>query len=483
MVSPTRILVVDDDELIRISTRWALEAVGYEIIEAEDGEKALEMMREYQPALTLLDVHMPKMDGYEVLRKAKSDPDMARLYIIVISGSRVDIESQVKGLETGADGYLTRPISNRELVARVQAMLRIKEAEEALHKKERQLFELIENNVDGILVLDTDGLVLFANPATCDLLNRQAETIVGQDIGLPLLTSDHTYLDLVRPDGKRRVVELRVRAFEWMGKAAWLAALRDITTLKQNEEKIRELNAELEQRVEERTHELQTTQEKLVRQEKLAIIGQLAGSVGYELRNPLGVIHNAIYFLRLKQPDANEKIKEYLEIIGAETLNAEKIISDLLDFSRVISTDPEPISVPDLVRPALEKFVLPANINLKLNLPESLPVASADRRQMEQVIQNLLSNACQAMPGGGQLTISAVEKNQEAAIMIEDTGTGIQPEYLRKLFEPLFTTKPRGIGLGLAVSKKLAEANGGRIEVQSKPGQGSIFTLYIPIKI
>jgi len=262
-----------------------------------------------------------------------------------------------------------------------------------------------------------------------------------------------------------------------------LAALRDITILRQSEEKIRELNAELEMRVEERTRELRNAQEKLVRQGKLAVIGQMAGSVGHELRNPLGVIHNAIYFLRMVQPDANVKVKEYLEIIDTETLTAEKIISDLLDFSRVISADPEPMSVPDLIRATLEKFVLPANVALKTNLPENLPAASADRRQMAQVIQNLLSNACQAMPAGGQLTISAVKRDQEAAIAIEDTGTGIQPENLPKLFEPLFTTKPRGIGLGLAVSKKLAEANGGRIEVHSQPGQGSTFTLYIPLKV
>ena len=211
------------------------------------------------------------------------------------------------------------------------------------------------------------------------------------------------------------------------------------------------------------------------------MLGQLAGSVGHELRNPPGIINNAIYYLRMVQPDADEKVKEYLGIIEAETHTADKIISDLLDFSRIKSVDVEPVVVSDLVRRTLERFPAPENVQVTLNLPENLPTIYIDPRQMTQVLGNLVLNACQAMPKGGEITLSAKKKGKMVAIAVADTGVGIPPENMKKLFEPLFTTKPKGIGLGLAVSKKLVEANGGKIEVESEPGKGSIFTVYLPV--
>ena len=248
----------------------------------------------------------------------------------------------------------------------------------------------------------------------------------------------------------------------------------------------------MEQRVEERTRELRDAQEQLVRQEKLATLGQLAGGVGHELRNPLGVINSAVYYLKLVQPDADEKIKKYHLIIEQEVNTAGRIINDLLDFGRIVSPDRQPVSVPELLQRILTRFPLPASVQMQLKIPNGLPKVFADPLHLEQVLGNLITNACQAMKEGGILTISARTSRPPASsplppgpclkIAIKDTGTGISPENMQKLFEPLFTTKVRGIGLGLAVSKKLAEANGGTISVRSKPGKGSTFTLFLPVK-
>jgi PAS domain S-box-containing protein len=255
---------------------------------------------------------------------------------------------------------------------------------------------------------------------------------------------------------------------------------------KRAEEEIRQLNANLERRVEERTRELHDTQEKLVRHEKLALLGQLAGGVGHELRNPLAVISNAVYFLKLVQPDASGKIKEYFGLIERETHNAEMIITDLLDFARLQSADREAVSVSELVQRVLARFPAPDSVTVSLDFPADLPQVFADPRQMMQVLGNLTVNACQAMTDGGKLVISAkpstVNGQPSVAIAVQDTGVGITPENMKKLFEPLFTTKTKGIGLGLAVSRKLAEANGGRIEVQSEAGMGSTFTLWLPVQ-
>jgi len=222
-----------------------------------------------------------------------------------------------------------------------------------------------------------------------------------------------------------------------------------------------------------------------VRQERLAVLGQLAGSVGHELRNPLAVINNAVYFLKLIQPQADEKVREYLDILESETRNADKIINDLLDFARIKSVERAAVPASDLVRRVLERYPAPANIRLRLDLPSGLPPLHVDGRQIEQVLNNLVLNAYQAMEAGeGELAVIgeqlSVNGEQWLRITVQDTGPGIPPENLPKLFEPLFTTKARGIGLGLAVSKKLAELNGGRIEVQSKLGEGAAFTIILP---
>jgi len=285
-------------------------------------------------------------------------------------------------------------------------------------------------------------------------------------------------------------VEITSHMLEFEGHKAALVMAQDINERVQAEEKIRQLNAELEKRVDERTRELHEAQEQLVRQEKLAVLGQMASSVGHELRNPLGVINSAVYYIKLVQPDADAKIKEYLGIIEQEIRTSERIITDLLDFARIKSVDREPVSVSDLIRQTLERFPAPPAVEVVLDLPADLPRVYADPRQMTQVLGNLIVNACQAMvstgstgtPEGGKLSLYGNVQNDMINIIVKDTGVGIPPENMKKLFEPLFTTKSRGIGLGLTVSKKLTEANGGRIEVQSEAGQGSSFTVWLPVQ-
>jgi PAS domain S-box-containing protein len=264
-----------------------------------------------------------------------------------------------------------------------------------------------------------------------------------------------------------------------------IGIVQDITERRQAEEEIRQLNASLEQRVEERTRELRDAQERLLRNEKLAVLGQVAGSMGHELRNPLGVISNAVYFLKMAQADAPDKIKEYLNIIERETNISAMIVADLLDFARIESAQPKAVSLPDLIRQTLERFPAPESVQVMLDLPVDLPNAYTDPRHVIQVLGNLILNAYQAMASTKDAKLVIASRAQDAliSIAVRDTGSGVSPENMEKLFEPLFTTRTKGIGLGLAVSKKLIEANGGRIEVESDgvPGKGSVFSVYLPI--
>lgn len=182
-------------------------------------------------------------------------------------------------------------------------------------------------------------------------------------------------------------------------------------------------------------------------------------------------------------------------MIEQEVHQADKIISDLLDFARGITAERESVSVSELVQRVVDRFPAPQSAKVILEIPADLPMVHVDPRQVEQVLGNLLLNAYQAMatptgrlsPGStpgladrGKVTFSASVEKGMLAIAVKDNGTGVMPENMKRLFEPLFTTKAKGIGLGLAVSKKLAEANGGRIEVQSEAGKGSTFSVFLP---
>ncbi len=237
--------------------------------------------------------------------------------------------------------------------------------------------------------------------------------------------------------------------------------------------------------LEERHRLLLEAQEQLVRQEKLAALGQLAGGVGHELRNPLGVINNSIYYLKMIQSEADENVRKYHGYIEEEVRKAEKIVNDLLGYARSTTLERTQVSIPELVQRLLERTPMPPSVQVTLDLPADLPCVFADPGQLEQVLGNLLVNACQAMPQGGHLSIAAEDLPAKAQVRIAvgDTGEGIAPEHMTRLFEPLFTTKARGIGLGLAISRKLAESNGGRIEVASQPGEGSVFTLFLPVVV
>ncbi|MBF0216986.1 MAG: cache domain-containing protein [Candidatus Omnitrophica bacterium] len=228
---------------------------------------------------------------------------------------------------------------------------------------------------------------------------------------------------------------------------------------------------------------LQDTQEKLVRSEKLAILGKLAGTVSHELRNPLGVIKNAVYFLK-NIPTAGpgeEKTRKYLGIIDEEVNIAGNIISGIMAFSRAKEPELVKSSVNDIVNEHLKKAEIPSTIRVITFPGEGIPPVSVDRGQMNQVLFNVIMNAVQAMDYKGSLIISTEVAGRYAQISITDTGKGIPKDNMEKIFDPLFSTKVTGTGFGLSVCKSIMEKHGGDILVLSEPGKGATFTIRIPV--
>lgn len=244
----------------------------------------------------------------------------------------------------------------------------------------------------------------------------------------------------------------------------------------------------LEARVEDRTRglrealdQLHEAQEELVRKERLATIGQLAGGVGHELRNPLGVMTNAVYYLQATQENPPPAVVRYLGILREQISVAEKIVSDLLDYARVRAPERAPVELEGLVREVLARTRVPEEVRVDVAIDPGTPPALADRVQVAQIVQNLVGNAIHAMEeAGGTLALAATSENGEVTLEVRDTGVGIEPDELPRVFEPLVTSKAKGIGLGLPVSRSFAEANGGRLTASSQPGRGSTFRLVLP---
>ena len=238
----------------------------------------------------------------------------------------------------------------------------------------------------------------------------------------------------------------------------------------------------LEETVRERTQQLLVAQEELVRKEKLALLVQIADMVGHELRNPLGVMNNAVYFLQSVLVDADQTTKEYLGIMKEEIADAERIVSDLLDAVRLRSPQPGTVRIKELIGMVLRKCNVPSSVSVRVDIPEMLPTLYVDPGQMHQVFWNLITNGVEAMPDGGELVIRGDEDPaaKTVTISIKDSGNGIAPEHLAKLFQPMFTTKIRRVGLGLVVVKNLTQANGGSVAVASEPGKGSTFFVTLP---
>jgi signal transduction histidine kinase len=256
-----------------------------------------------------------------------------------------------------------------------------------------------------------------------------------------------------------------------------------------NQVKLEKSKEELEERsiaLEKSSLELQDTQDRLIRSEKLAAIGQLAASVAHELRNPLGVIKNSAYYLRdqLTQSGMTSKypnLEEFMNIIENEISLSDKIIRDLLSFSLIAKpmTKPEDINI--IIEYAVSITNVPDNIRVTLNLKPGMKLALIDQYQIRQAFYNLILNSYQAMEKGGILEITSREHDGFVEVEFKDSGAGIKEKDQEKIFDALFTTKAKGIGLGLAVTLGIIERHGGQIRVESKVGKGTAFTVRLPV--
>jgi PAS domain S-box-containing protein len=249
----------------------------------------------------------------------------------------------------------------------------------------------------------------------------------------------------------------------------------------QVEDELMKHRQHLEELVGERTRELKQAQDALVLHERLAAIGKVAGSMAHEIRNPLAAMRNAAYFLNSTlDSQLHRKAARHLEIINREIDVANGIITSVLDFARGRPAELVTLNLADVLAIAQERAVLPEGVQVRRSIPFDLPMVRIDLQQMVQVFLNLLTNAAEAMSGKGRVTVSAQARDGKVRVSFRDEGPGIAPENLGRVFEPLFSTKAVGIGMGLTVCKSFVESSNGTIEVESEPGQGATFVITLP---
>jgi signal transduction histidine kinase len=332
--------------------------------------------------------------------------------------------------------------------------------------------------------------VIYATPqARRDqiIIATTDDTLRGDDVGRARLTvGDRQWLLLTAP--REPLVGSFATAVPWIVLGvgllgAALAGLVTLVLLRRRDYALRlvdERTADLERSV----VALEEAQAKLVLQERLAAIGQVAAAVGHELRNPLGVITNALFLVRARVPEAErEAVDRHIDTAEREVAAAATIVESLLDFTREREPATASVDLPDLLEEALSVAPPPGEVQVVRRGLEDLPMIRADRQQLRQVLLNLLSNGYEAMDGAGTLTVEASRENGNVVLRVADTGAGMDEETAARVFEPFFTTKAKGIGLGLPVTKRIVELHGGTIRAESEPGAGSAFVLTVPVMV
>jgi PAS domain S-box-containing protein len=473
MTTPSpHIVLVEDNEATRYAVSRVLTNAGYRVTPAPDGETGILLARTAKPDLVLLDVKLPDVSGYEVVRRLKGDPATAAVPVVHLSATSVSTAEQVRGLEGGADAYLTHPVEPMVLVATLNALLRVRRAE----ARYRRVFE---TGLLGIVNWDASGVVLDANDAFLRLVGWDRRDVAAGRLHWDALAApearpapeeaadgEHAVeLLLVRRDGAR-VPVLIGRAAE-DGSDESVAFVLDISERKRAEEALREADRR--------------------KDEFLAILS-------HELRNPLAPIRNSVYLLA-RADAAGPQAARARQVIDRQTQHLTRLVDDLLDVTRIsrgkIELQPVRLDLRDVVRKTADdvrSMFEQSGVYLRVEHCAGPLWVNADPTRMAQVVGNLLHNAMKFTPRGGKVVLAAGAAAGSAEVVVRDTGIGIAGPDLSHVFEP-FAQADRtlaraqgGLGLGLALVRGLVEQHGGAVSARSEgPGRGAEFRISLPL--
>ncbi len=314
--------------------------------------------------------------------------------------------------------------------------------------------------------LDIDNFIFDPDSLERERIARFSKKIKGTLIALTILTA----LILAWSLALRKTVAQKTMELRMVNKK-----------LDQDNAALRRMESSLQRMVAERTSELEKAQAELLVKERLAVLGNLSGSISHEIRNPLGAIGASVYYLNIKLGAGNEKTRSHLARIQRNVDKATAIIESLLNLTRMKAPKTASYDLRRLIPEILRDAGIPETVEIDIHHPQDEIMADVDAAQLRIAVKNIVHNAVQAMQGAGALTARIRQPTPDRAeIVLSDTGPGIPPEHSDNVFQPLFTTKTHGIGFGLSIAKMIVEKHGGKIRAESPPGGGARFVMTFP---
>ncbi|MCL4236821.1 MAG: response regulator [Anaerolineae bacterium] len=534
------VLVADDEANAVLLLHRVLEREGFAVESARDGMATLEKARALKPDLILLDVQMPRLNGFEVTARLREDPETARIPVIFVTAAAREPSDVAHGLQLGADDYIRKPYDYHELVARAISKMRARQLEDRLQRRNAELEALVRVGAefnqrlalpeltrrminiitqefsarfvelylfdeDGQPVLCRDTLREEIGQAEALALLEHPGSVAGRvyRTGEPFLQAELAdEFDLLYAQGLRSALavplhhhnrllgilavahsepdfygESKLRMARSIGEQAALAV--------RNAQLYAALHSyaqNLEAMVEERTDELRSAQAALLQSEKLAALGRLAAGIAHEVNNPLQPILNTLEVAIEDIASGQPVDPQSLRIAEQEVQRIKGIVTRLLGFARPSAGEMIPVDLSALVEEVIlltQKQLEHMDIRVSSSLQDVPPVLGTPA-QLKQVLLNLVLNAAQSMSGGGDLSIEVYPEGQGVALAVLDTGIGIEDESVGRIFEPFYSTKSEGTGLGLSVTYGIVQGHGGTIHVRSQTGEGSQFTVWLP---
>ncbi|OLL29127.1 hybrid sensor histidine kinase/response regulator [Burkholderia sp. SRS-W-2-2016] len=484
------ILNVDDNEGARYAKTRILSRAGFEVIEAGNGADAIERARISQPDLVLLDVNLPDLNGFEVCRRIKAAPETAGVLVIHTSAAAVASMDRVRGLEGGADSYLTEPIEPDELIAQVRALLRVRRAEGALRESEERFRQMAENIDDVFWMLDpASAQLLYVSPAYRRLWGDAAHE--------PTPTSRH-WANHIHPTDSAAVeqayralatgiaYEIEYRIVRPDGETRW--AVERAFPVRDARERIYRLAGIVNDISDRKANEMILRDADRRKDEFLAMLA-------HELRNPLAPIRNAIELLDPARTPTQQSFEAMRAVIGRQVKHLSRLVDDLLDVARItqgkITLRQEIVELSaaleaaiETVRPALNR----KGHTLSSALPHEPVFVLGDSVRIAQVLGNVLSNAVKYTPPGGDIRVEVRDAQNDVLVSVRDNGVGIAAETLPHIFDLFVQSEislersEGGLGIGLPLARTLVELHGGQIEAFSAgPGRGSEFVVRLPL--
>jgi len=521
----TKVLVVDDEPGIAALCKRILSRADYDVTSLTDPRVAIEHLQVHHVDLLVVDIRMPEVDGFDVISRAQMvQPDIA---VLVMTGFGT-VETAIRALRQGVDGLLLKPFEKSdELLSSVKQVLtdNQRKRDTARMQALRPLFNVTEtlfsetdrNKLLGLIVnairehlnssnvayyqvengnvsivaqrgrvlqpegtnfaaqlirgVDADGNPIVINatgPGEADAQSLLSTLELGSAILIPIARSNlHSVLFAARDANAPPFRGADLEMFFVLARQAVVAME----------------NARLYEDLRNYVKRVEDSQQALLRVEKMAAAGRLTASIAHEVNNPLQSVQNCLH-LAGHDSVSPEKRREYIELAKKELDRLMKTTQRMLDFYRPGAVRVEQVDLLELLNHVLNltsQQMSQKNLTITTNLPESLPLIYVVSSQIQQIFFNLILNALDAVPEGGELTISARAVENGVELVFEDNGPGIPEDRRENIFEPFFSTKEGGTGLGLTVSYNIVTAHGGTLDLIDGPGSGARFRLFLPM--